>query len=82
MELTPQQINSLLKLVANSQPDQLDCDGCQEHIAEFADSELAGRDLCDAMRRVRSHLRNCGCCQAEYQQLLDALKELGDCDSA
>lgn len=81
MELTPEQIDTLLKLVANTQPDDLDCDGCLDHIAEFADTELAGHSLCEAMYKVRIHLENCHCCQSEYQQLLEALRELKTLES-
>lgn len=74
MTLTPAQIDKLLMLVSQVQDDSLDCDGCFEQIAEFADTELEGRSLADALQAVRTHLECCPCCADEYQALLDALE--------
>lgn len=74
MALTDEQIKSLITVVASTTDDQLDCDGCFERVAEFADSQLAGRSLSDAMTAVETHLANCPCCQDEYETLLAALR--------
>ena len=80
MGLTKQQIASLLKLVAATESDELDCDGCLEHLAEFAERQLANRDVTAALQSVESHLRQCTCCQDEYQALLEGLRALDDND--
>lgn len=74
MPLTSAQIDKLLLLVSNIQDDKLDCDGCFEQIAEFADTELTGRPLREALLAVRTHLECCPCCADEYQALLAALE--------
>lgn len=74
MALTNEQIKSLINVVASTTDDELDCDGCFEQIAEFADAQLAGRSLSDAMKAVESHLANCPCCKDEYETLLAALQ--------
>lgn len=74
MTLTPAQIDKLLTLVSQVQDDSLDCDGCFDQIAEFADMELAGRPLEVALQAVRTHLECCPCCADEYRALLDALE--------
>ena len=76
MELTPEQIEKLLKLVASCHDDNLDCDGCLERISEYVETELSGRELCETMQEVKGHLKNCHCCELEYQALLEALKGL------
>ena len=76
MALSPEKIKKLIDLVATTRDDPLDCDGCLEHIAEFAEAHLAGRSLSAAMQSVRIHLESCGCCEQEFDALLDALDTL------
>ncbi len=76
MSLGPEQIQMLVNAVASTEPDPLDCDSCYEQIAEFAELNLAGKTLPEAMHAVSAHLRNCPCCQNEYEILLEALSAL------
>ena len=78
MPLTREQIDKLLQLVSGIKDDDLDCDGCFEQIAEFAETELAGLSLSDAMLAVKTHLECCLCCADEYQALLEALRGMGE----
>ena len=72
--LNEKQIQLLLDLARSTTPDSMDCDHCFGEIAKFAELELAGRSLPDAMERVRVHLTNCPCCKDEYEMLLEALR--------
>ena len=45
MALSNEQITSLLNMVAVAEPDEVDCDGCLEHLAEFAEAELFNREV-------------------------------------
>lgn len=76
MSLSDQQIEKLLKLVVSSQPDDLDCDGCFERIAEFAEQELAAKKIPEAMQVVQRHLNQCPCCQDELNALMEGLRAL------
>lgn len=76
MALTNEQIKTLMSLVSATCDDCLDCDGCYDRVAEFAEAELTGRPLCEALCAVRTHLKNCPCCADEYRALLAALEEL------
>ena len=78
MSLSPEMIKKLIDLVATTQDDALDCDGCLEHVAEFAEAHLAGRSLSGALQSVRRHLESCGCCRDEYEALLAALSTLAE----
>jgi hypothetical protein len=78
VSLAPEKIKQLLDLVATTQNDTLDCDGCLERIAEFAEAHLAGLSLSAAYLSVRLHLESCGCCQDEFAALLAALATLAD----
>ena len=76
MSISPEQIKNLIDLVAAAEDDQLDCDGCLEHIAEFAEAHLAGHSLSAALKSVQVHLESCGCCRDEFEALLAALTTL------
>jgi len=78
VSLSPEKIKKLIDLVATTQNDPLDCDGCLERIAEFAEAHLAGRSLSAALGSVRMHLESCGCCQDEFEALLAALGTLDE----
>jgi len=73
MPLSKTQIDSLLTLVVNATPDTMSCDGCLVNVAQFAEAELIGASLCDSMKKVQTHLKNCPCCSDEYNALLVAL---------
>jgi hypothetical protein len=73
MGLSKQQITNLIGLIASTHEDDLDCDGCLNRVAEYADHELAGLPASEAADKVRRHLESCPCCADEYQALLDAL---------
>ena len=76
MPLSQQQISTLVSLVINSTPDPLSCDDCLVDVAQFAETELTGASLPESMLKVRTHLKNCPCCNDEYQSLLEALRAL------
>ena len=76
MALTSKQIDKLLGLIGTTQDDRLDCDGCMDHIAEFADLQLANLSVPEALEAVQRHLESCACCADEYQALLDGLRGL------
>lgn len=74
MTLSNEQISVLLGMISTTKEDSIDCDGCFDQLAEFADAELAGRDIPDALLAVETHLNQCVCCKDEYQALLDGLR--------
>lgn len=76
MSLSKEQVEALLMLVRNAQNGPLECDHCFEHLAQFAEAELEGRTLCEAMMLVKDHLDACPCCADEYRALLDGLRSL------
>lgn len=76
MKLSNEQTKLLLESVADSKPDELDCDGCLEHMAEFVEHELLGTEIPEALTKVKRHLDQCACCGDENKALLEALREL------
>ncbi len=74
MPITDEQIKALVNMIASVQPDELDCDACSQHIAEFAETQLLGKTVDESQQAIQTHLENCHCCQAEFNDLLAALK--------
>jgi len=78
MPLNNEQIKNLVSLVVDVEEDELDCDCCNEQLAEFAETHLLGKTLAQSQRAVEAHLKNCNCCEEEFQSLLAALKDAQD----
>jgi len=80
MSLNKQQIDALLGLISSAESDSADCDSCFEHLAEFAETELSGKDIPEALQTVQRHLQQCPCCREEYEALLEGLRAVNDED--
>lgn len=78
MPMTREQIAALLQQVADNRPDPVDCDGCFDRLAEFAELRLADQEVPEALRAVETHLEQCFCCQDEYRALCEALRAAGE----
>jgi len=78
MSLSKEQISTLLSLVASATEDQISCDGCFEHVAQFVETELAGAPLDDTMKLIKNHMQNCPCCKDEYNALVEAMTALNE----
>ena len=76
MALSNEQITTLLSMISSADSDEMDCDGCLDHLAEFAEAELANREVPEAVKTVERHLQQCVCCKDEYNALLEGLREL------
>lgn len=77
MPLTPQQIRTMIQIViATQEEDQLDCGGCLNKMAQFAELKLEGTSIPEAMETVQVHMENCPCCGAEFEALLAAIRAI------
>ncbi len=76
MTLTKAQTANLVSLIRTTEQDKLNCDGCFNQVATFADNTIAGRDFDDACTAVETHLRQCDCCRDEFNALLAGIREL------
>ena len=74
MPLTAQQIKNLLSSVASTREDEIDCDKCLVDMAEFAEAELVGAEIPDALKRIQAHIVFCTDCVEEYGILLDVVR--------
>ena len=76
MTISHDQTKSLLSFIASAKPDELDCDSCFEQMAEFVETELAGVEIPEALKKIERHLNQCACCNDEHNALLEVLQSL------
>ena len=80
MKLNSQQIEGLMKVIGLTREEELNCNQCLDHVAEFAECELSGRPVSAALKAVEHHLTLCKECREEYEALREALAEVKDED--
>lgn len=76
MELTDDQIRALVRALGITREHEINCSECLDMVAEFAERELSGRPIPDALEVVRHHLTRCGECREEFETLITALKRM------
>jgi hypothetical protein len=54
---------------------EVGCDECFEHIDEYVDLELAGKDADAALPGFRAHFEGCPACREEHESLLALASE-------
>jgi hypothetical protein len=72
--MAPDQVASMVRMVAGTRPDELGCDECFEQLDRFAELHLAGKSVAEAMPLVQDHLDRCGDCREEFELLLASLQ--------
>jgi hypothetical protein len=65
----------LFEAVLATRDVEIGCDDCLMQVASYCETELAGKEVPEALRLVREHLEICAECHEEYQALLTALLE-------
>jgi predicted anti-sigma-YlaC factor YlaD len=76
MNLSDDQIRSLLQDVSRTRDHELTCDECLGELGSFAELTLEGRPVDEAYDLVQQHLQICGECREEFALLLKALEDL------
>lgn len=76
MALSDDQIRALVHALTLTREREINCSECLDEVGEFAERELAGRPIPEALEAVRHHLVRCGECRDEYEALFSALKRL------
>ena len=76
MSFTPDQINGLMHLIGITRETELNCNECLEHVAEFAECELTGKEVPEALEAVSHHLTLCHECKEEYDELMKLLRTM------
>ncbi len=74
MALSDREIRTLVSAVAKTRDQEIDCDACLRDMSEFAEANLVGSSLTEALRLVRDHIETCPECEEEYRALLVAMR--------
>ncbi len=78
MPLSKQEVDDLMHLVGLTKDDEINCEECLAQVAEFAERELAGKPIPEALNCVQHHLAICAECHEEYEALRQALRKIDD----
>jgi hypothetical protein len=73
--LTLKEARDLFEALWATRDVEIGCDDCLMQVASYCETELAGKEVPEALRLVREHLEICAECHEEYQALLSALLE-------
>lgn len=74
--MTNEQMDALLSFLSATDEDTIDCDTCLDQFAAFAEADLLGLGMPTWLTPVAEHLRQCSCCQDEYEILVRGIREL------
>ena len=75
MPLDHKQIQKLIELIAATEEQELDCDEFTNFLASWGEKVMNGESVATANESVRHHLDHCAECRAEFQIVLDVLKD-------
>lgn len=75
MKITNDQIKSLLGFVAKTADNEISCQACEDHIAQFAEAQLVGKQIPEALKAIEEHLKICPECTEELECIRLALGE-------
>ena len=74
MKITKELISTLLGFVAKTSEAEISCQTCEDHIAQFVESELAGKEIPHALKAIEGHLKACPECAEELEFIRRALE--------
>jgi uncharacterized protein with PIN domain len=74
MKITKNQIETLLGFVSKTHDDEISCQACEDQIAQFAESQLTGKEIPEALQAIEEHLRICPECSEELEFIRRALE--------
>lgn len=72
--LTKKQIQELVRQVGATREREMDCTECQSCFGEFAERQLAGLPVDEALALVQQHLTLCPECKEEFEALEKILR--------
>jgi predicted anti-sigma-YlaC factor YlaD len=60
-------LESLLRLTARTEDEELSCSECLDLLPRYVDLEIAGQATDTRLARFPQHLEQCGVCREEYE---------------
>ncbi len=80
MSLSKKEIDGLMRQIGLTKDEEINCEQCLLLVSEFAEQELKGKSIPDALKAVEHHLLICAECHEEYTILQDALRNMDGYD--
>jgi hypothetical protein len=81
MLLDKSKIKLLLRALVQTNETEVDCGACFDSMAEFAESQLSGASVPEALILIDDHIKICVDCEEQYQILKTTISEIDDLDS-
>jgi anti-sigma factor RsiW len=76
MKLTREEIQSLLRLIADTKSDEADCDAMTRVLAKYGEQLVSGETGSDELdAAIQRHLKNCPECREEFDMLRAIVEE-------
>ena len=76
MKYEPTALKKLIMALSITNPEELDCGDCHEHMDQFADMLKEGKDPEKVLPLVKHHLDMCHDCHEEFEALSIAIDSL------
>ncbi len=70
MTPTREQLRTLLRLLSDTEPDELDCDQLLQHVGALLETLQDGQEPPEQLAAVSQHLRVCPECREEFDALM------------
>jgi hypothetical protein len=74
-------IPGLARAIFTAEDEDITCDECYEHIDQYVDMLRAGEDPATVLPKVKTHLTQCQCCEAEMQAFIAILEAETEAES-
>ncbi len=78
MSLNAQQVESLLKMIQDTQDIELSCPECAAELDCYAQKILDGECIEGVLDLVKQHLNACPGCNDEFHMILEAIRAVGE----
>jgi hypothetical protein len=78
MALNPEQVHRLLKMIQQTQDEELTCPECLDDLDKYVQSVLEGMPVAGVLERVREHLEACPCCEGQFKLVLETLEAIDE----
>ena len=74
--LNPENLKKIVRMIAATRDEELNCDGCFAEMNRFVDMLIAGKQPEEAMPLMQHHLEMCGECHEEFEALFAAIQSI------
>ena len=74
--LNPEKLKKIVRMIAETRDEELNCDGCFAEMNRFVDLLIEGKRPEEAMPLMQHHLDMCGECHEEFEALFAAIESI------